>query len=131
MSVLDSAHACGCMPTLAHDNFEGREASHGSMFLPLHRPREKGKDTSPRRKSPRGQLRKQFTILIPTVHSTTSKCSLWREKQRVQPWKKNHSPPPQCHPLISADLREQLLGWCLPVCLALAMYPVTLACFYP
>lgn len=51
MSVLDPAHAYGCMPTLAYENYEGREASHGSMFLPLHHPREKGKGTPPRSKS--------------------------------------------------------------------------------
>lgn len=132
LSLIQHMHVAACLPLLMRILREGKQAT-GPCFCPSIIPVRRGRVPHPAAKvlCPRGQLGKLFTKLIPTVYSTTSKCLLRREKQRVQPWKENHSPPPQRHPLISADRREQLLGWCLPVCLALAMYPVTLACFYP
>lgn len=50
LSLIWHMHVAASLP-LPHETFEGREASHGSMFLPLHQPREKGKDTPPNSKS--------------------------------------------------------------------------------
>lgn len=122
LSLIRHMHVAACLSMLMRILREGRHAA-GPCFCPSIGPVRRGRVPHPAAKvlCPRGQLRKLFMILVPRVYSTTSKYSLWREKQRVPPWKENHSPPPQRHPLISAGRREQLLGWCF-ACLPSACY---------